>query len=325
MMKANRTAGARRPRTTALLWIAALFAEAALATPIPPAHFTFGVVNGHTLLVGCTSAAGSNTGGTCGSEGSGPGYAATSGGIGSASYLPLTPGGTVLGTGTAVDAMSTWTSGGRAGSYALMTYSFEATGPANVDFIPIDVLSRGVLDVSGDATAYLSLLISDVGTDANIPAGVSDPNPPRPLLALSAVCDSSCSNDWGTPGQQITSPLCVVNGDTYTITIDAFTSAGPGPGADNSASAVLDPEIKVDPPYPTSCPVSASLSQLGIDTGPGASTGYSVPEPSGLGLAAAAMLALGLIGAGRRRTRHGAASRASARRSDRFRAAGRHS
>jgi hypothetical protein len=304
MMLGREMAGANCRGRATLLCVAAFFAGTAYATPIPPASFTYDVIQGATILAGCTPLAGTSIGGTCGSEASGPGYAATSGGIGSASYLPVTPGGTVLGPGTAVDAMSTWTSGGRNESIAAISYSFEATGPSNVEFIPIDVLSKGLIDATGDATAFLSLVITDSGPDSNIPKGIPDPDPSGPLLDLTAFCtDGSCRIDsWNTPGNELTDLLCVVNGDNYVINIEAVTSAGSGRGV-NDASAVLDPEIKIDPPYPMSCPVPAPLSALGLDTGPGASTGFPVPEPSGYDLAAIGLLALGGLGVVRSRSR----------------------
>ena len=304
MTREKKMAGATCRGTATLLWGAAFFAGTAFATPIPPAHFSYDVFDGATSVAGCTSLGGSSSGGTCGSETGGSGYAATSGGIGSPSYLPVTPGGTVLGPGTAVDAMSTWISGGRNVSIATVDYSFEATGPSNVEFIPIDVLSRGLLAATGDATAFLSLVITDSGPDSNIPEGIADPDPRGPLLDLTAFCtDGSCLFDsWNTPGNELTNMVCVVNGDNYVINIKAVTSAGSGRGT-NDASAVLDPLIKVDPPYPTSCPVPAPLSALGVDTGPGASTGYPVPEPPTFYLAAIGLLAFGGFGVSRRRWR----------------------
>lgn len=288
----------------AMMLMVVLASQAANAdAPIPPADFTFDVSAGSTLLPACTPFAGITAGGTCGSESSGPGFAATSGGIGTASFLPVTPGGTVLGPGTAVDALSNWTSGPTSHSTATLSYSFEATGPAAVHFIPVDVLSTGLTAIAGNATASLSLVIRDAGTDANIPAGIHEPDPARPLLDLTAHCAAGvCVGDWGTPGHLVTDLLCVVNGDNYTITISAVTTAARGShGASDTASAVLDPVIKLDPPYPASCPVDVSLSSLGLDTSPGTSTGTAVPEPSALSLAAIATLGLGLLLSRRRR------------------------
>jgi len=275
--------------------IAALLAvTTAMGAPIPPAEFTFDVTQGSTVLPGCSPPRGTPLGGICGSEISGPGFAATSGGIGTESYLPVTPGGTVLGTGTAVDALSRWTSGAAVRSTATMSYSFEATGPASVNFIPIDVISTGLAAVAGDGTATLSLVIRDAGGDANIPPGVHDPDPSGPLLDLTATCrHGTCTGSWGTPGHRLTDSLCVVNGDNYVMTITAKTGAASSSRSTNSASAVLDPEIVLDPPYPTNCPVDVSLSQLKITTGPGASTGF-VPEPPMLSLFAVALLGLGM-------------------------------
>lgn len=298
---------ARSCRRGAALLVVALASQAAgAAVPIPPAEFTYDVTAGSTLLPDCTPFGGLGVGGTCGSESSAPGYAATSGGIGTASYLPLTPGGTVLGTGTAVDALSSWSSGHSSRSVATMAYSFEATGPASVDFIPIDVLSTGVAAITGNATATLSLVVRDAGTDANIPPGVPDPDPKGPLLDLTAYCAHGvCVGDWGTPGHQVTDMLCVVNGDNYVVTISAVTTAGRGSsGAHDTASAMLDPVIKLDPPYPATCPVDVSLSSLAIGTSPGTSTGTAVPEPAPLSLAALAALGIALMLLRRRRLAH---------------------
>jgi hypothetical protein len=185
-----------------------------------------------------------------------------------------------------------------------MTYSFEATGPSSVNLIPVDVISKGLLDLVGNSTASLSLIVSDQQEpDGNIPHGVADPETPGPLLDLTANCSQGkCSFDsWsGAPGRKLTNLLCVVNGDDYVLTIQAMTAAASGHGKD-SASAVLDPVIKIDPPT-NSCPITVDPRLLKVTTGPGASTGVvssGVPEPSTLSLAAVA--AIGLAFATRRR------------------------
>ena len=287
-----------KPVTFAALALGA--ATAFADVPIPAAQFTFDVGQGGIVLPGCTPVMGTPLGGTCGSEAMAPGYAATSGGIGTPSYLALTPGGTALGTGTAVDAMSIWKSGSAVRSTATMTYSFQASGPASVSFVPVDVISTALAAVSGNATATLSLVVRDAAGDANIPHGVPDPDPSAPLLDLTAHCaNGTCTGDWGAPGHLVTDLLCVVNGDNYTITITAVTTAAAGAhNVTDSASALLDPVIKLDPPYPTSCPAQVPLDLLQLQTGPGASTGIasatSVPEPSTLSLMALAVIALGL-------------------------------
>ena len=300
-MNANRSYG---HGTAILVAIATLASGAALgATPIPPAEFTFDVSQGSTVVSGCMPHP-MLLGGTCGSETSGPGFAATSGGIGTASYLPVTPGGTVLGTGTAVDALSNWTSGGAIHSTATMAYSFEATGPSSVDLIPVDVISKGLVDLVGNSTASLLLTVRDQGGDANIPPGVPDPDPNGPLLDLTANCShGKCNFDsWGSaPGHELTNLLCVVNGNNYVLTIQVSTTAAPWHGTQDSASAVLDPVIVLDPPTQPDCPITVDPRLLKVTTGPGASTGVAsgVPEPSTLSLAAFA--AIGLAFATRRR------------------------
>jgi hypothetical protein len=276
-----------------MILLAAAFAAgtASADMPIPLPQFNFIVIQGTTPVPGCTSFAGAPNGGTCGAENSGPGFAATSGGIGTASYLPVTPGGTVLGNGTAVDATSTWRSGLTVYSAATLAYSFEVQAPANVEYIPIDILSTGLLKDVGDANASLSLTVDGPGSAA-------------PLLDLSAHCaEGQCVSSWGTPGQTLTNMLCVANGDSYLITIGAVTSASQGWGSGaNAASATLDPVIKLDPPYPSTCQSPADPSQIHILTSPGTSTGTisGVPEPSELSLAVLAALGLG-YGARRRR------------------------
>ena len=300
-MSANRSCHG----TAILMAIATLASGTALgATPIPPAEFTFDVSQGSTVVSGCMPHP-TLLGGTCGSETSGPGFAATSGGIGTASYLPVTPGRTVLGTGTAVDALSNWTSGGAIHSTATMMYFFEATGPSSVNLIPVDVISKGLVDLVGNSTASLSLTVLDQGGNGNIPQGVPDPDPPGPLLDLSAKCShGECSFDsWGgAPGHELTNLLCVVNGDNYVLTIEASTTAASSHGTQDSASAVLDPVIKIDPPTQPNCPITVDPRLLKVTTGPGASTGVpsSVPEPATLSLAAFAAIGLGFAARRRR-------------------------
>jgi hypothetical protein len=288
----NQTASASFYRTLILVVAAMSGAPAFADVPLPPATFIFDVTQGNTVLPGCTSFGGTAGGGSCGSESSGPGYALTSGGIGTASYLPATPGGIPLGTGTVADAVSNWSSGASVHSTALISYSFEASGPSNVSFIPIDVLSTALLSVTGNSTAEVSLVIRGEGPE----------DTPAPLLNLLAFCaHGTCVSDWGTPGSQLTNLLCVANGDSYSITISAVTAAGKGQyGPTDTASALIDPVIKLDPPYPTSCPVPADPSQIRITTSAGTSTGVSVPEPSGLSLAARGALGLCLFSRRRR-------------------------
>ena len=302
-MKADRSCG---QGTAVLLAITTLATGTALgANPIPAAEFTFDVTQGGTAVADCMPHP-TLLGGTCGSETSGPGFAATSGGIGTASYLPVTPGGTVLGTGTAVDAFSNWTSGAAIRSVVTMTYSFQASGPSSVDPIPVDVISKGLVNLVGDSTASLSLVVRDQGPENNIPHGIPDPDPHGPLLDLTANCShGKCSFDsWGSaPDHELTKLLCAVNGDNYVLTIEARTTAASGSGTQGSASAVLDPVIKLDPPSKPNCPITVDRNLLKVTTGPGASTGVrsGVPEPSTLSLAAFAAIGLAFV-TRRRRT-----------------------
>ena len=278
---------------TAILVAATMSGAAAFAdVPVPPATFVFDVTQGNAVVSGCSSFGGASGGGSCGAENSGPGYALTSGGIGTASYVPATPGGIPLGTGTVADAVSNWTSGASVHTTSLISYSFEASGPSNVSYIPVDVLSTALLSVTGNSTAEVSLVIRGEGPQ----------DTPAPLLDLLAFCAyGTCVSDWGTPGNELTNLLCVANGESYSITISAVTTAGKGQyGPTDNASALIDPVIKLDPPYPTSCPVPVDPNQIRITTSPGTSTGVSVPEPSGLSLAALGAIGLCLFSRRRR-------------------------
>jgi hypothetical protein len=283
------TTESTRRTPTLFTALAALAAGTAFAdAPLPPSTFHYDVREGHHRLPDCTPHGGSAEGGSCGSDTSGPGYAVTSGGIGTPSYLPVTPGGTVLGTGTAVDAESTagpqW---GYVHSFASMSYYFEASGPSSVDYIPIDVLSTGLASITGRSSAYLSLSIWDEANDSQV-------------LDLTARCShGECTSSWGTPGQLLTDALCVANGDDYLVKITAATSARGGYGKLSSASAVLDPVIKLDPPAPKTCPIDIPISEFSLRTSPGSSTGVAAPEPAPLTLSAVG--ALGLLLFGRRR------------------------
>src|ERR1700722_20038827 len=280
----NQTASASFCRTAILVVAAFSGAPAFADVPLPPATFIFDVTQGNTVVSGCTSFGGAAGGGSCGSGSSGPGYALTSGGIGTASYVPATPGGIPLGTGTVADAVSNWTAGKSVLTTSLISYSFEASGPSSVTYIRIVVLSTALLSVAGNSTAEVSLVIRGEGPQ----------DTPAPLLNLLAFCaNGRCLSDWGTPGSELTNLLCVANGDSYNITISAITTAGKGQyGPANSASALIDPVIKLDPPYPTSCPVPVDPSPIRITTSAGTSTGVSVPEPSDLSLAVLGALGL---------------------------------
>jgi hypothetical protein len=265
----------------------AFAATTALAGPVlPPSQFLYDVSAGGSD--GCPASGHPiATGGSCSfTNGNAGGYAQTSGGIGTASYDPT------LGPGTAVLATAGSSGGSGAVSIATMTYSFEAFGPAGVNFIPVDVISDGIVSATGQSTAFVSLLITDSGTDANIPSGYSDPDPPGPLLSLSSFdCSQGrCGTDWADGSR--TDVLCVVAGDNYEITITAISSAGVL-GKAGQSSALLDPILKPDPPGDP-CQSVTDPTLYNVTTGAGSSTGIAVPEPSTLGLMALALLALGL-------------------------------
>jgi hypothetical protein len=280
---------ARRRRHTAMFAAAAaLLGGSALADDsLPPAKFYYDVSQGHSPLEGCSQHH-STIGGSCGSESSGPGYAITSGGIGSPSYVPVTPGDTVLGTGTAVDSTSSWTEGSGIRSVAAMSYVFQASGPSNVGYIPIDVLSTGLVAASGDAASFVKLAIYD-----------EDANSHSPVLDLTAKCShGECWSAWN--GSELTNSLCVANGSDYLVKVVAVTRASAGSGTDTS-SALLDPVIKLDPPAPKTCPISVPISEFTLRVSPGASTGVAAPEPSTLSLMLGALAGFGLLTLWRRR------------------------
>ena len=133
-----------------------------------------------------------------------------------------------------------------------------------VNLIPVDVISKGLVDLVGNSTASLSLTVLEQGGDGNIPHGVPDPDSPGPLLDLSAKCShGKCSFDsWGSaPGHELTNLLCVVNGDNYALTIQVTTSAAPWQGTQDSASAVLDPVIILTLPLPARSPWTRACSK----------------------------------------------------------------
>src|ERR1700687_1097068 len=205
--------------------------DRSMSRPIQPVtaapRLICAVVSGSTNACP-TSTAFIAQGGSCSyANGLKKGFAETSGGIGTASYDPA------LGQGTGVYATAAtggsgeptrWApkdGGAAVKSVATMIYSFQATGPAGLNYIPVDLLSLGVVNTTGSASAYVTLTVRDEGTEANIPPGYQDPDPAGALLSLSShdCHDGHCTTDWS--GGQRTDLLCLVAGDNYDITLNA--------------------------------------------------------------------------------------------------------
>jgi hypothetical protein len=283
--------------------LAGLGASSAQATPLPPATFTYNVVTG---LSGACAAGAQATDGSC-----------TSG-----SNFATTNGGTLNNTGTSV---STGASGAGVSTYASMTYYFEVGGPpapavpgGQAGQIAVDILSSGSAFLTGGSgLSFVSLLVTDSGSDAGIPAGAPDPD--QNLVVDSRYFGVGCSyfgcttvgapwSESTTVGAGFTAPdhLCLTQGDMYAITITAATTGG-SPGVTGGAS--LDPKIIVDPQGPTDpkaqCyqPTNPLSYQAAVTISDGASTGVPLAESGTLGLMGLGLFGVGLAARARSRAR----------------------
>jgi len=150
-------------------------------------------------------------------------------------------------------------SGGR------LTYSFVIVGPPSVGAIPILVTASGSVAASGpDAFAFAAWRIAGTPQQqACVPAG----NP---------ACATVTAPSFGGTTPELAYPG-VVN------TIDLLTDAGASVGG--SASASVDPAIRIDPSY-----ANASQYQLAFSDGV-----ENVPEPSALWSTACTILGLAAL------------------------------
>lgn len=240
------------------------------AAPLPPSTFRYAVIEGFSPE--CSTAL-QSVAGTCGTFGVGS-YANADGGI------PDTN------VGTSVTAAAT---GRNELSIASMTYYFTIGGPAGQE-VPVDIISAGSASTTGSFDgAYASLAVFDTGH-----------NPASGSEFRSVLSDTwNQGTDWNTEDV-----LCLQSGDTYEIRINADALTGRAGG---TASAALDPHIKIDPPGqapfsgvtvinpgPGNCGGSTfDPAPYSLTVSSGSSTGFAVPEPATLALFGVGLLAMG--------------------------------
>jgi hypothetical protein len=298
-MHKRNTTGFRLASTLAAV-LAGLAAATAQALPLP-ANFTSIVAGGGTT----TGVCGSNTGtdGICtAANGS---FAHTDGGVvGTPGYDPsLRPGTSVS---VAANGFGTF-------AYSQVTYYFEVGGPPIPTqyngLLAVDILSSGIASLTGSGFAFASLLVTDMGSDADIAPNTPDPDKGLVLDNRYDCVGSGCilhGVAWTQTDQFSADHLCLTQGDMYAITITTGSSIGSRGG---SGSASVDPQIIVDPQGPTdpkaSCyqPGDPLSYQAAISISPGTSTGVAVPEPGTLGLLGLGLAGLGLARRSVRRSR----------------------
>jgi hypothetical protein len=269
--------------------LAGFVSVAAQAVSLPATSFTSTVFGGGTATGVC--GVHTATDGICtATNGS---FAHTDGGIsGTPGYDPSASPGTHVSSGA---------TGPGVGSFATMTYYFEVGGPAVAGGqIAVDIVSSGSAFLTGGTGfSFASLLITDAGSDADLAAGVPDPDQGRIVDShyngvgcLLGRCITTGAA-WNQADQFHGDHLCLTQGDMYAIKITASSNVL---SRGTSAGAAVDPKIIVDPQATdpaSSCFQAPDPSIYGVSISGGASTGVGVPEPGTLGL-----MGLGLFGVG---------------------------
>jgi PEP-CTERM motif len=289
----NTVATVLRSTATALALLTLAALGTAQAAALPASQFTYTVYNGTTAI--CDPSAQLLDGHCTFTASKASGSAFTSGGTpGTPGYDPLLSKGTHVGA-NATFSGKTSSVPGSVLAYSVMTYFFTVDGPIGI--IPVELLSSGSATAAGeDGFALAALSVFDYGTTANFGQRGSALDSRR---ATAHCHDDDCkrSDSWVSQIDRI----CVTTGEIYGITITAGATAS---GEKGSASSMVDPQIKIDPPYPATCEAPADPSVYGLTVSPGASTGYEVPEPATLGLMGLGLVVAGLSrrAVGRRRT-----------------------
>ncbi len=276
------TATLMRATAAAVLLLSLTATGTVQAAALPASQFTYTVYSGTTaicdpsaqLLDGSCTFIASKAGGSAFASGGTPG---------TPGYDPLLSKGTHVGAGATFSGTKSSVPGSVL-AYSVMTYFFTVDGPIGI--IPVELLSSGSATAAGeDGFALAGLSVFDYGTTADFSVRGSALDS---RVATADCHDDDCkrSNSWVSQIDRI----CVTTGEIYGITITAGATAS---GEKGSASSVVDPQIKIDPPYPATCEAPSDPSVYGLTVSPGASTGYEVPEPATLGL-----MGLGLVVAG---------------------------